>query len=140
MSLALCFTGTWDKDLEPVPGFPVPVARQQFFYSVTWQLGTHNFFYFASIAAIALMNYRISRHAREEMERRKIPLETLESVLKEPQQVVDDPTGNKVYQSKVDFKEGKIYLVRVVTAEKGGMPVVVTVYRTSKVDKYWRKA
>ena len=46
----------------------------------------------------------------------------------------------KVYQSKVDFKEGKIFLVRVVTAEKAGMPVVVTVYRTSKVEKYWRKA
>ena len=57
------------------------------------------------------MNYRISRHAREEMKRRGIPLEFLESVLEKPQQVVNDPTGNKVYQSKLDFKEGKIYLV-----------------------------
>jgi hypothetical protein len=54
--------------------------------------------------------------------------------------VVNDPAGNRVYQSKVDFKEGKVYLVRVVTAEKGGIPVVVTVYRTSKMDKYWRMA
>jgi hypothetical protein len=86
------------------------------------------------------MNYRISRHAKEEMKRRGIPLEILESVLKDPQQVVNDPAGNRVYQSKVDFKEGKVYLVRVVTAEKGGIPVVVTVYRTSKMDKYWRMA
>jgi hypothetical protein len=85
------------------------------------------------------MNYRISRHAREEMKRRGIPLEILESVLEKPQQVVDDPTGNRVYQSKLDFKEGKRYLVRVVTAEEAGIPVVVTVYRTSKLDKYWRK-
>jgi hypothetical protein len=85
------------------------------------------------------MNYRISRHAREEMERRGIPLEILESVLEKPQQVVNDPTGKKIYQSKVDFKQGKIYLVRVVTVEEAGVPIVVTVYRTSKVEKYWRK-
>lgn len=74
------------------------------------------------------------------MERRSIPLEILESVLEKPRQVVKDPAGKKVYQSKVDFKEEKIYLVRVVTVEEGGVPIVVTVYRTSKVDKYWRKA
>jgi hypothetical protein len=85
------------------------------------------------------MNYRISRHAREEMERRGIPLEILESVLEKPQQVVNDPAGKKIYQSKVDFKQGKIYLVRVVTVEEAGVPIVVTVYRTSKVEKYWRK-
>jgi uncharacterized protein YuzE len=81
------------------------------------------------------MNYRISRHAREEMERRSIPLEILESVLEKPQQVVKDPAGKKVYQSKVDFKEEKIYLVRVVTVEEAGVPIVLTVYRISKVDK-----
>jgi hypothetical protein len=86
------------------------------------------------------MKYRISRHAKEEMERRGIPLKILDSILKDPQQVVNDPAGNRVYQSKVDFNEGKIYLVRVVTTEEAGILVVVTVYRTSKVQKYWRKA
>jgi len=41
---------------------------------------------------------------------------------------------------KLIFKEGKIYLVRVVTVEEAGVSIVVTVYRTSKVEKYWRKA
>jgi hypothetical protein len=54
--------------------------------------------------------------------------------------VVNDPAGNRVYQSKVDFNEGKIYLVRVVTTEEAGILVVVTVYRTNKVQQYWRKA
>ena len=85
------------------------------------------------------MKYRISRHAREEMERRNISSEILESVLKEPQQVVNDLTGKKIYQSKVDFGQGMTKLVRVVIVEEAGLPVVVTVYRTSKVEKYWRK-
>jgi len=85
------------------------------------------------------MKYRISRHAKEEMERRGIPLKILDSILKDPQQVVNDPAGNRVYQSKVDFNEGKIYLVRVVTTEEAGILVVVTVYRTSKTQKYWRQ-
>jgi len=85
------------------------------------------------------MNFRISGHAREEMEPRSIPLEMVESILTGPQQVVDGPLGKKVYQSKVEFPQGKTYLVRVVISEAADLPVVVTVYRTSKVEKYWRK-
>ena len=85
------------------------------------------------------MNYRLSKHAREEIARRDIPVQTVESILDKPQQVVLDATGKRVYQSKVDFHAGKTYLVRVVVNEEGDVPLVVTVYRTSKVDKYWRK-
>ena len=85
------------------------------------------------------MNYRLSSHAREEMARRDIPVQTVESILNSPQQVVLDAAGKRVYQSKVDFEPGKTYLVRVVMNEESDMPVVVTVYRTSKVEKYWRK-
>ena len=86
------------------------------------------------------MNYRLSRHATEEMARRGISVQTVESILDNPQQVVLDATGKRVYQSKVDFHAGKTYLVRVVINEEGDVPLVVTVYRTSKVEKYWRKS
>ena len=86
------------------------------------------------------MNYRLSQHATEEMTRRDIPAQTVESILNSPQQVVPDATGKRIYQSKVKFEAGKTYLVRVVTNEEGDVPVVITVYRTSKVDKYWRKS
>jgi hypothetical protein len=85
------------------------------------------------------MNYRFSKHAREEMVRRDIPTQTVESILKNPQQVVSDATGKRVFQSKIDFEAGKTYLVRVVMNEESDVPVVVTVYRTSKAEKYWRK-
>jgi hypothetical protein len=84
------------------------------------------------------MNYRLSKHAREEMGRRDIPAQTVESILNNPEQIVLDASGKRVYQSKVDFGSGKAYLVRVVVNEQGDVPLVVTAYRTSRIDKYWR--
>ena len=84
------------------------------------------------------MKFRISNHAREEMERRRIPLALLESVLDSPQQVILEKGGKKAYQSKVDFGDGKIFLLRAIVDENADPAVVVTVYRTSKIEKYWR--
>ena len=41
------------------------------------------------------------------------------------------------YQSKVDINQ-KPYLVRVMVNETATPPKVVTVYRTSKISKYWK--
>lgn len=64
----------------------------------------------------------------------------VESLLRGPQQIVDEEEGVQVYQSQVDFGSGKIYLLRAFVASEGDRRTVVTVYRTSKIDKYWRKS
>jgi hypothetical protein len=84
------------------------------------------------------MTFQISRHAQEEMARRGIPQHVLTDVLDHPQQVVPTPDGKKAYQSQVDFGGGRRFLVRVIVAEDVDPPLVVTVYRTSKISKYWR--
>lgn len=84
------------------------------------------------------MNFKLSRHVREEMERRSIPLNLLESVLDSPQQIVSERGGKKAYQSQLDFGGGKIFLLRAIVDETVAPPMVVTVYRTSKITKYWR--
>jgi len=38
----------------------------------------------------------------------------------------------------MDFGKGKIFLLRVVVVDSVEPAVVVTVYRTSKINKYWR--
>lgn len=86
------------------------------------------------------MRYKISRHAREETERRNISTEIVESVLGQPEQIIDAPEAKKVYQSRVEFQEGKTFLVRVIVAEEGDIAVVITVYRTSKIQKYWSQS
>ena len=84
------------------------------------------------------MNFRLSNHAREEMERRGIPQILLDAVLNNPQQVVPEREGKKVYQSQVDFGQGKIFLLRAIVADDVDPAVVITVYRTSRIEKYWR--
>lgn len=84
------------------------------------------------------MNFRVSNHAREEMERRGIPQELLDAVLNNPQQVASEREGRKVYQSQVDFGQGKIFLLRAIVADDVDPAVVITVYRTSRIEKYWR--
>ena len=84
------------------------------------------------------MNFQFSRHAQDEMRRRGIPQHVVDDVLQQPQQVVATPDGKKAYQSQVAFAGGRIFLVRVIVAEDVTPPLVITVYRTSKIAKYWR--
>jgi hypothetical protein len=84
------------------------------------------------------VKYKLSRHARLEMERRGISLDLLEQVLLNPQQIVPETRGKKAYQSIIDFGAGKKFLVRAIVADENGPPIVLTAYRTSKVHKYWR--
>lgn len=85
------------------------------------------------------MRYRISRHAEIEMERRGISLDFVESVLENPQQIVFERDGRKAYQSQVDFGSSKVFLLRVIVADDVDPAVVITVYKTSKIEKYWRQ-
>ena len=85
------------------------------------------------------MKFRLSNHAREEMERRGMPLALVESVLDNSQQVVAVKGGKKAYQSQIDFGDGRIFLLRVIVAYDVDPTVVITVYRTSKIEKYWEQ-
>ena len=85
------------------------------------------------------MDFRPSRHAEWEMTRRGIPPELVQAVMDQTEQrLVDESgTGRWIYQSRLAFEDGKIYLVRVVVDEDEEPPVIITAYRTSKIEKYW---
>jgi len=71
------------------------------------------------------------------MERRGISLAVVESVLAAPDQKVPEHGNVVCYQSTVEIGQ-KQYLVRVMVNETANPPIVVTVYRTSKIAKYWK--
>jgi hypothetical protein len=73
------------------------------------------------------------------MERRGVSVSLVESVLREPQQVVLGYGQTKTYQSRIEFGGGKVYLVRVIVDDTVDPPMVITAYRTGKIGKYWRK-
>ena len=83
------------------------------------------------------MSYVFSKHVLEELLKRRIPRELVEQVLQSPQQKVPEVENITCYQSRVDMS-GKEYLLRVMVNETITPAKVVTVYRTSKITKYWR--
>ncbi|MBK9569619.1 MAG: DUF4258 domain-containing protein [Chitinophagaceae bacterium] len=80
--------------------------------------------------------FSISNHANEQMKFRNVSLETVMSVLTNPQQVLTQD-GRKIYQSIINFVEEGDYLVRVFVNIEVEPNNVITIYRTSKIDKYY---
>jgi hypothetical protein len=53
--------------------------------------------------------------------------------------VVPEREGLAAYQSRVATEDRGDMLVRVIVEERANPRRVVTVYRTSKIEKYWRQ-
>ena len=77
----------------------------------------------------------ITEHAAEQMAKRQIALDDVIRVLKSPSEVLPVRTGRVVAHGMVGQPE-RPYLLRVFVDIDRKPPEVVTVYRTSKIDKY----
>jgi hypothetical protein len=84
------------------------------------------------------MKFKFLNHALEEIEKRKVPISLVEVVLENPQQTLQQGDEITIYQSQLDFGKGKLYLLRVFINTTVDPAVVVTIYRTSQIKKYWR--
>jgi len=82
--------------------------------------------------------FELTQHARLEIDRRQIPEDLVLAVLESPEQVVAEREGLVAYQSRVAFGPAGEMLVRAIVDEHVRPPRVITVYRTSKIQKYWR--
>ncbi len=83
------------------------------------------------------MKFHLTTHVDDELILRSIPRSFLEEVLANPQQKRPAANGRTAYQSKVTFPDAKLYLLRAIVDERLEPAIVITVYRTSKIDKYW---
>jgi hypothetical protein len=87
-----------------------------------------------------MAHYVIGDHARFEMKRRGLSEELVRSVLEAPDQQIEIRSGRVVMQSQVKMNvPPKTYLIRVFVDVDRDPLEDVTVYRTSKVSKYWRQ-
>lgn len=82
------------------------------------------------------MNYVFSLHAKEELITRQIPMEIAEEVLANPQQTYMQNAEVMVFQSVKLFPNEKQYLVRIFVNVIQNPNIVITLYRTSKIEKY----
>ena len=77
-----------------------------------------------------------SEHALAEMQRRGLTRDDVQRVLAAPEQGAPVRPGRSVYQSRMIMGD-RAYLLRVFVDIDRQPPVIVTVYRTSKIEKYW---
>jgi len=89
--------------------------------------------------AMPIRTYRLTDHARLEMARRQISAAEVGQVLAAPEQTECVRKGRAVYQARMERGEPpKTYVLRVVVDIDREPSEVVTAYRSSKVQKYWR--
>jgi hypothetical protein len=87
--------------------------------------------------AEAIVRYLISEHAIGQMRRRGLAPTLIAGVLMAPQRRMRLWPGRDALQSLI-MMDGRRYLVRIIGDVDRNPPVVVTAFRTSKIDKYWK--
>lgn len=86
------------------------------------------------------MQIEITEHAMFEASRRNITEEVIKSVIENPQQKISSKKGRVILQKKYyDKVESKDMLLRIIGIDSIERFKVITVSKTSKIDKYWKK-
>ena len=80
------------------------------------------------------MNYIFSRHALEQAKIRNIPEKYICEVIENPGKIIVYDECIKIYQSLINID--KAYLLRVFINTCKEPLVIITVYKTSKIEKY----
>jgi hypothetical protein len=81
----------------------------------------------------------LTDHALFQMQRRGITEKDVREIIRNPGQIEDVRPGRVIMQSCIlAGKPEKEFLLRVFVDVSEDNYEVVTVYRTSKIDKYWR--
>jgi hypothetical protein len=90
------------------------------------------------VSDFAIVAVRLTPYAEGRRFKRKIPIDRVLEVVNRPGQVSVE-RGRKVGQSRFARTNGREYLLRVIFEEHGSDVIVVSLYETSKVAKYWRQ-
>jgi hypothetical protein len=89
--------------------------------------------------ASSINHFRLSDHARLEMSRRQISVDQIRRALAAPETVTEAGAGLQFFQGRIEQGDPpKPYILRVLVRVNETLPVVVTVYRSSKIKKYVR--
>jgi len=85
------------------------------------------------------MNIIFSEHAIFEINRRKIKKEDIENIVQNPPQKLDGKNNRIIIQGKyLDKDQNKEMLLRIICEDLEGSFYIITTYKTSKIDRYWK--
>lgn len=77
-----------------------------------------------------------SKHALEQLQLRGLTEETVLKVIENAGRYTEEE-GKRIYQSIITFNDGTTHLVRVFVNAAVVPNIIITVYRTSKINKYY---
>ena len=80
--------------------------------------------------------FTFSKHSIEQMRNRNISMEIVLKILEDPKEIIFE-NERTIYQSIVSFENEKEYLVRIIVNSLKNPKTVITVYKTSKLKKYY---
>ena len=80
-----------------------------------------------------------SRHCKDRMRERGFDEGWVQQVVLQPDQTIDRGKRTIYHRRCKDTFKNKEYLLRVFVEDDGVERKVVSVYRTSKIMKYWRQ-
>jgi len=83
-------------------------------------------------------NVILSKHAKEQMEARGISEEQVWGVVQDSEQTIEHDDEKIILQSRVTLDDGKNYLIRVFINVIKDPNLIITVYKTGKIKKYWK--
>jgi len=81
------------------------------------------------------MEIEFSKHALRQMEARSISKEIILSVIQLPDHIVKQDQSTTIFTRLIDDLE-KRYLYRVFVNTAKNPQLIITAYKTSKIDKY----
>jgi hypothetical protein len=85
------------------------------------------------------MNIIFTNHAKLEMKRRNIRESIVTNVIKRAEQIISSKNNRVIFQDKFFDKDEKAEMILRVICELHEPEIikVITVYKTSKIKKYW---
>ncbi len=86
------------------------------------------------------MKIIFSEHALFEIKFRKIKKEDVERLIRHPMQKIPSKKNRIIIQGRYsDYIEHKEMLLRIIGEEAENAFHVITAYKTSKIEKYWKE-
>ncbi len=83
------------------------------------------------------MKIKLLKHLKEQAKERDIDIKLIKEILSNPEQIAPEINGLKIAQ-KICPINNKQYLIRAIFREKKDLIIGITVYKTSKIKKYWK--
>ena len=84
------------------------------------------------------MKVKLLKHLKDQAEERGISIKYIKETLSTPEQIVPEIKGLKIAQKRYSI-DNKQYLIRVIFREEIDLIIGITVYKTSKIKKYWEE-